>query len=221
VSPKRPADKRRERGAGSGSTAARKRRGAAALERKSPTEAVPERKPPSTRARFSRVLGHRTLPWALFAVALVAAVTFAVLWLTDSGTDEAATEVRDTSRRFLAALTNFSAQTIEGDVEEIRSFGVGRFAEEVEETFSPSRIAAIRQNEVVSTGRVESVFVQTIEGSTATVFGVVNETIVNAVSVAPRVEVLRVELELIETPEGWKVSSVAILQSPAAAPFAP
>jgi hypothetical protein len=220
VSPKRPADRRKERGAGSGSAAARKRRGAAALERKSPAE-VPEGKRPSARTRLWRVLGHRALPWALFAVALAAAATFAVLWLTDSGTDEATSEVRDTSRRFLAALTNFSAQTIEEDVEEIRSFGVGQFAEEVEDTFSTSRIAAIRQNEVVSTGRVESVFVQTIEGSTATVFGVVNETIVNAVSVAPRVEVLRVELELIETPDGWRVSSVEILQSPAAAPFGP
>jgi hypothetical protein len=221
VSPKRPTDKRKERRAGPRSAAARKGPGATALDRKSPEQAAPERKRPTARSRLRRILGHRALPWGLFAVALAAAVTFAVLWLTDSGTDEATSEVRDTSRRFLAALTNFSAQTIEEDVEEIRSFGVGRFADEVEDTFSSSRIAAIRQNEVVSTGRVESVFVQTIEGSTATVFGVVNETIVNAVSVAPRVEVLRVELELIETPDGWKVSSVEILQSPAAAPFAP
>jgi hypothetical protein len=48
---------------------------------------------------------------------------------------------------------------------------------------------------------------------------VVNETIVNASLPAPRAEVLRVELELIETPEGWKVSSVQLLQTPGGVPF--
>jgi hypothetical protein len=116
-------------------------------------------------------------------------------------------------------LTTFSAETIDQDVEEIRGFAVGQFAEEVDQTFSGDRIAAIEENEVVSTGRVRSVYVQTLEGSTATVFGVVNETIVNASLPAPRGDVLRMELEMIETPEGWKVSSVEILQSPGAAGF--
>lgn len=167
----------------------------------------------------SKALRHPALPWALFALAAAAAVTFAVLWRVDAGADRAATEVRDAARRFLSVLTNFSAQTIEEDIEEIRAFAEGRFANEVQVTFSEERVAAIQENEVVSTGRVRSVFVQTLEGSTATVFGVVNETIVNASLTAPRADVLRVELEMIETPEGWKVSSVQILQSPGGAPF--
>lgn len=173
------------------------------------------RTPPSAR----KVLRQPALPWSLFALAAAAAVTFAVLWRVDAGADRAATEVRDAARRFLSVLTNFSAQTIEKDIEEIRAFAEGRFANEVQVTFSEERVAAIQENEVVSTGRVRSVFVQTLEGSTATVFGVVNETVVNASLTAPRADVLRVELEMIETPEGWKVSSVQILQSPGGAPF--
>jgi hypothetical protein len=56
-------------------------------------------------------------------------------------------------------------------------------------------------------------------GSTATVFGVVRETIVNKTLPAPRVDLLRIELGMIETPEGWRVSSVEILQSPGAGLF--
>jgi hypothetical protein len=167
-----------------------------------------------------RIVRHRAFPWVLFGIALAAAVTFALLWASGIGSaDERQAEVRDTARRFLTALTNFSADRIDQDVAEIRAFGVGQFAEEVEQTFSEERLAAIRGNQVVSTGRVESVFVQSLEGSTASVFAVVNETIVNASLTAPRADVLRVELEMIETPDGWKVSTVEILQSPGAVPF--
>jgi hypothetical protein len=180
--------------------------------------ASPQKKPP--RFQPGRLVRHRAFPWVLFGVALVAAVTFGLLWTFDVGTaEERQTEVRDTARRFLTALTNFSAERIDQDVAEIRAFGVGQFAEEVEETFSEDRLAAIRENQVVSTGRVESVFVQTLEGSSASVFAVVNETIINASLTAPRADVLRVELEMIETPDGWRVSTVEILQSPGSAPL--
>lgn len=45
-------------------------------------------------------------------------------------------------------------------------------------------------------------------------FGVVDETVSNAAAPAPREDVLRVEVEMIETDEGWKVGRVEILQSP-------
>lgn len=190
----------------------------APVEERPARNASPQKTPP--RFQPGRIVRHRGFPWVLFGLALGAAVTFALLWTFDVGTAEGRqTEVRDTARRFLLALTNFSAQRIEDDVEEIRAFGVGQFAEEVEQTFSEERLAAIRENQVVSTGRVESVFVQSLEGSTASVFAVVNETIVNASLTAPRADVLRVELEMIETPDGWKVSTVEILQSPGSAPF--
>jgi hypothetical protein len=190
----------------------------APVEKRPARNASPQKNPP--RFQPGRIVRHRGFPWVLFGLALGAAVTFALLWTFDVGTAEGRqTEVRDTARRFLLALTNFSAQRIEDDVEEIRAFGVGQFAEEVEQTFSEERLAAIRENQVVSTGRVESVFVQSLEGSTASVFAVVNETIVNASLTAPRADVLRVELEMIETPDGWKVSTVEILQSPGSAPF--
>ena len=197
----------------------RRRKDAARNSKKRAEERAERRPARGRKPQLRRVIRHPVFPWALVAVATAAAVTFAILWRVEAGEDRAAAEVRDAARRFLSVLTNFSAETIEEDIEEIRGFAEGGFAQEVDQTFSDARVAAIRENEVVSTGRVRSVFVQTVEGNTATVFGVVNETIVNASLTAPRADVLRVELELIETPDGWKVSSVQILQSPGAVPF--
>jgi hypothetical protein len=104
-------------------------------------------------------------------------------------------------------------------VEEIGSYAVGRFAEEVEATFSEEQTKEIRESEAVSTGRVQSVFVQALDDSAASVFAVVRQTIVNRTLPAPRVDLLRVELEMIETADGWRVSSVQILQTPGAGLF--
>jgi hypothetical protein len=165
------------------------------------------------------VVRHPAFPWTLAALFLALAVAFAALWLGARGGDEREPEVLAASRRFLEALTNFSAETIEQDVREIRSFGVGQFLEELDETFSESFIADLKEKRGVSVGEIESVHVQSLRGSTATVFGVVTQTLDNASLPAPRVEVLRAEIQLIETPDGWRVSSVSALQVPGAGTF--
>lgn len=168
---------------------------------------------------FRRVLRSPRLPWALTGLTAAAAITFAALWLGLRGEAAPREEVEATARGFLLALTNFDAATIDRDVDEIRSYAVGDFAREVQETFSPDRIQAIRESDATSVGRIRDVFVQSVEGDTASAFGVVNETVQNSSSPAPSSDVLRVEVVLVETTEGWKVSSVQILQSPAEAPF--
>lgn len=168
------------------------------------------------RVPVARLARSRALPWGLLVVAVAAAVLFWWMWRGERAEDAVRSEVEATATRFLRALTTFAAETIEEDVEEIRSFATGDFAAEVEETFSDERIEAIRESEARSSGEVRSVFVQSLEGTTAEVFAAVDETIANAASPTPRTELLRIELQLIETPDGWKVSGVEVLQSPGA-----
>lgn len=161
------------------------------------------------------------MPWGLFVLALGLAVLFALLWNGERSDDRRRGAVVAAARGFLLALTNFAPDTIDQDVEEIRSFAVGQFAEEVGETFSAEQVAAIRENEATSVGRVRNLFVQALQEDTATVFGVVDETLANSSSPTPRSDVLRVEIGLIETSEAWKVDRVEILQSPAGSLVAP
>ena len=166
------------------------------------------------RVPLRRVVRSRALPWALTVVAVVGTVLFFVLWRGAKAEEARREEVGEVSRSFLMALTNFEANTIEDDVAEIRAFATGEFADEVEETFSDERVQAIRDSQAESVGEVRSVFVQEIEGATASVFGVVDEEITNESTAVPRSETLRIEVGLIRTTEGWKVATVEVLQSP-------
>ncbi|MBI4259704.1 MAG: hypothetical protein HY658_03965 [Actinobacteria bacterium] len=153
------------------------------------------------------------LPWALFALALATAALFAYLWWSSEGVERRRAEVTRQSRAFALSLTNFSAATIEADVERIRSYAVGDFADEVEVFFGPDAVAAIREADAESRGEVVSLFVQEIEGDTAGVFAVIRQTVTNRSAPEPRVEVVRFDIGLIETTEGWKVNRVEVLQT--------
>ncbi len=160
----------------------------------------------------------RALPWAVAVVAIVAAGVFAVLWQRAGSAERERTAVASTANHFLTALTNFKAATISTNVSQIRAFAVGDFASQVNQFFGPTTVTAIKNADVQSVGVVRAAFVEDIRGTTATVFGVVDETVTNRAS-APRTEVLRVEVNLIHTSAGWKIDRVDILQSPNQGPL--
>jgi hypothetical protein len=155
------------------------------------------------------------LPWILFLLALAAAGTFAYLWQTSVGSQAAESELRSQARRFVLALTNFGSKTIEDDVDEIRSFASGSFAKEVDELFGQETIAAIKKAEATSTGRVEKIFVQEIDGRSASVFAVVSEEVSNKNITEPRTDIVRMEVGLVRLNEQWKIDRVELFQTPA------
>jgi hypothetical protein len=163
---------------------------------------------------WRRLVRGPILPWVLTLVFLATTLTNWWLLRNDHREDARADQATTVARQFLRALTTFSADTIDRDVERIRSFAVGDFASQVDDTFSDQRISQIKQAEVVSTSTVRSVAIEDLAQDSATVFGVVDERVTNNVSPAPRDDVLRVELHLIETTTGWKVEQVDILQTP-------
>jgi hypothetical protein len=171
------------------------------------------RRPPASRRAL------RALPWVLVLVAVVAAGIFAMLWQRAGAANRQRAEVAAVASRFLNALTNFQGTTIDADVERIREFAVGGFADQVDTFFDQSAIDALRTAQAKSVGHVQSVFVESLSDGTASVFGVVNETVTNASSQAPRTEVLRLDVQMIETKAGWKVDRVEILRSAGSSPF--
>jgi flagellar basal body-associated protein FliL len=170
--------------------------------------------PPAGPALAPRIARSRLLPWSLLAVAVAAAITFAFLWRGAKSGEHKRTQVAAVANRFLIALTNFQGETIDADVREIRSFAVGDFAEQVNTFFDPDATKALRDAKAKSVGRVQNLFVESLSGASATVFGVVNEQVTNTANPAPRSDVVRIEIELIDTKAGWKVNRVNILQSP-------
>lgn len=153
------------------------------------------------------------LSWVLFVIALASAVTFFFLWQGAKGDERRRQDVKAAATTFLVALTNFEGSTIDQDVAEIRALAVGDFADQVDQFFDDETMDALRQANARSVGVVQDVFVQSLEGGTASAFGVVSESVTNSASTTPRTELVRIDLDLIETTEGWRVARVAILQS--------
>lgn len=190
-----------------------------------PEEDVAAQGPPAVqRPPIDRRRLQRNLSWALFLVVIGLVVLFFLLWRGAVADRDAAlrverdrTEVADTATRFLEALTNFSGATIEQDVDRIRSFAIGDFQDQVDQFFDAPAREALRKAKAQSVGKVQSVFVESLSGETASVFAVVQETITNASTTAPKPQTLRIDLQMIETDAGWKVSRVDILQTPGGA----
>ena len=193
-----------------------------------PRRRLPVRRPPSDRpvrrppARDEPVeagggsVALRAIPWVLFVLALVAAGFLYLQWRSATAAEDRRAEVRSTATDFLDALTNFRADTIDRDAAELRDLAVGQFAEEVDQFFGEEAAAAIRRASAVSTGETQAVFVQEMSGESAVVFGVVRQTVDNDLLQQPRIEIVRAEIRMIETADGWKVNQVDILQTPVA-----
>jgi hypothetical protein len=147
------------------------------------------------------------------------AVLFAAMWQGSQAEEGKRAEVASAASTFLLALTNFTGATIQSDIAEIRSYAVGDFADQVETFFDPQAVAALQQAQARSVGRIRSLFVQSISGGSASVFGVVDEAVSNSAQPSPRTEIIRIDVEMIETTQGWKVNRVNILQSPDQSPF--
>lgn len=183
-----------------------------------PPELDTERKEPGRfrrAGRAARSLPWRfILPWTLFAIAAAFAILFGMLWLQDVREEDELDEVRATAQRFALALTNFSADTIDEDVEEIKAFATGTFAEEVDTFFGPEAVDAIEEADASSTGEVRGLFVQDHDDGRASVFAVVDETIQNTVLDDPQSDILRLEMGLTRTDGDWKIDRVDIFQAP-------
>jgi IMP dehydrogenase/GMP reductase len=147
-------------------------------------------------------------------LALAAAVTFGVLWQQELAEERAEAELKRQATEFVTALTNFSAETIEQDAERIQSFATQRFERETDVFFGGKAIQAIKQARVRLRGEVESVYVQSFDEDTASVFAVVTQRLTNASSREPSVDIARFNFEMVKTDAGWKVSDLEFLQSP-------
>lgn len=165
-------------------------------------------------SRLKRLPWRVIAPWCLAVVFAAAAGLFFLQYNDLKTEDDRRDEVADVARDFITALTNFSHETVDEDIEEIHSYAVGDFAEEADTFLGEDGIAAITEAEAVSEGEIISLFVQAVDSDEASVFAVVRETISNALTQEPQSDILRLEVGMIKTSEGWKVNRVDVFQSP-------
>lgn len=175
--------------------------------------------PAAAPAAVPRVWRSLALTCALIAAAsLAAAGFFAQAWWSQrsssSSSQQEAAQVRSTAGAFVSALTNFDPGTVNTDFTRIQSYATGAFATQAKQFFGSSIRQQLQSAGAASRGQIADLFVESLSGTQATVFAVVNQTYLNDKMTSPAADTLRLELVMSDLASGWHISAVTVLQSP-------
>jgi uncharacterized protein (DUF736 family) len=170
------------------------------------------------RGRRARISTPR---WVVVVLAVLAAIgiAFAILfgiWWNGMRVQAAnRSAAQQTGRNFLIALTNFDSRTVNSDFKRITSYATGDFAKQAQQFFGPQIRQQLEATQAQSRGEISSIYVQSATNNSASLYAVVDQTIVNRNFNAPQADELRIVLTMNKVGAGWRVGDVTVLQAPA------
>jgi hypothetical protein len=155
----------------------------------------------------------------LFLVACVVAVlgllgtiVFGLLWAGSSNSSQTDPAMVQSARSFLTDLTNFNAKSVDADFNSINAMATGAFSGQATKFFNSSIRSALEAALAESRGQIRNIYVQTDNGSTASVYAVVDQVYVNNKISTPQSDVLRILVNLQKVGSSWKISDVTVLE---------
>ncbi len=155
---------------------------------------------------------HKLSVLAVWAVcSTLIAVGFGTAWVSQQNRAGEEAQVSATARDFLMALTNFNPKTVGADFGRIQSYATGKFAIQATSFFGTSIRSELANASASSRGRIEHLFVESLDSSDSSVYAVINQTYVNTKIKSPKSDILRMVLDLSNTSKGWRISSVTVL----------
>jgi Mce-associated membrane protein len=158
--------------------------------------------------------------WLVGALAVIAglgvafAIVFGIWWngMRVQAANRSAAEA--TAKNFLIALTNFDSKSVNADFRRITSYATGDFAKQAQQFFGPQIRQQLEATQAQSRGEISSIYVQSASSNNASVYAVVDQTIVNRNFNAPQADELRIVLTMNKGGAGWRVGEVTVLQAP-------
>ena len=163
------------------------------------------------RSGLRAFLGSARLAWGVAILALAIAAFAGVQWADLYSAERSREEVREQARELVLSLTTFEGEDIEDWVADAQARATGDYAEQLSTLFDQSLRDALREQEVVSRGEVEKLFVQELDDDEASVFALVKQTIVNATTTDPVQDELRMDISMERVDGEWLASEVAVL----------
>lgn len=153
------------------------------------------------------------------ALCAVAAVGFGLAWASLQGQQDTQAQVRAVARQFVLDLTNLTPKTVDAQIHDLLAASTGQFASQARSFFGGGIRQELEKAQPVEEGEVRALDVQSITGSRATVFAVVDDSYTNSALRASgqgrQTDVLRLDLGMVDTSRGWKIASVTVLGGPA------
>ncbi|MBW3665112.1 MAG: hypothetical protein KY469_18610 [Actinobacteria bacterium] len=151
--------------------------------------------------------------WTISGVLAVVAALLGVLLLRQPPSEvERRDEVAAVSERFVLALTSYDHAALDEQRDAVLALATGSFADDYAETFGAAELrTALIETESVARGEVAvGPLLATLEDTRARTFTVVEQTVRSNEVDGPQTRQLRVELTLVDTPDGWRVDAVAV-----------
>lgn len=168
---------------------------------------LPEVRPDTPRRRRLPVPRD---PKTLAIVILLALVIAEAFLFVRKDTDGGRTEVLQLSQRFMTLLTTYNADTLAKQSADILKLSTSQFRSEYQTVTGGEFPARLRETEADSKGRILRIAVTDLEGDDATVLGLVEVTTKNKATPTPKAVENLIELTLVRTSGGWRVTSVLI-----------
>jgi hypothetical protein len=159
--------------------------------------------------------------WLVRVLAVIAglgvafAILFGIWWNGMRVQADNRAAAQRTAQNFLVALTNFDSRTVNADFKRITSYATGDFAKQAQQFFGPQIRQQLEATQAQSRGEISSIYVQSASSNTASVYAVIDQTIVNRNFNAPQADELRIVLTMNKINAGWRVGEVTVLQAPA------
>jgi hypothetical protein len=159
--------------------------------------------------------------WLVGVLAVIAgvgvafAILFGIWWNGMRVQADNRAAAQHTAQNFLVSLTNFDSRTVNADFKRITSYATGDFAKQAQQFFGPQIRQQLQATQAQSRGEISSIYVQSASANNASVYAVVDQTIVNRNFNAPQADELRVVLTMNKVSAGWRVGEVTVLQAPA------
>lgn len=151
-------------------------------------------------------------PSTLAIVILIALVLAeGVLLIRGDAKDDVRSEVLQTSQRFVVALTTYNSNTLESQRAAVLALAAGKFRKEYTDLTGADFLAALRERQADSKGKVLQIAVTSVEGDDAEALALVEVTTTNKDLTTPRVEQNLIELSLVRSGGGWRIDAVSIL----------
>jgi hypothetical protein len=147
---------------------------------------------------------------ALAVLGLIGTLVFAVLWAGASGSGGSDPAMVGAARSFLTDLTNFDAKSVDADFSSINAMATGTFSSQATKFFNSSIRSELESALAESRGQIRSLYVQTDNGTSASVYAVVDQVYVNNKISTPQSDVLRILVNLAKVGPSWKISDVTV-----------
>jgi hypothetical protein len=164
-------------------------------------------KPDPGRQRFAIVS-------VVAVLGIVGTLVFGVLWGTKggSGSSQQDPAVTSAARAFLTDLTNFNAKSVDADFSSVTAMATGTFASQANKFFNSAIRTDLEKALAESRGQIRKIYVQSLSGNSASVYGVVDQLYVNSKITTPQADVLRIVVNLTKVGSTWKISNVTVLE---------